>query len=172
MDSIAAAPAVRRPNLALWAMIAIPAATVVASLVTLRLAMVGRDPELPAQYAWEGAPLDRDIARAGRAEALGIGAALSFGPSGRIEARVGARPGTPLPTQLVLSITHASRPALDRRVVLLAADDKGGFAAVSPPLPAGIWRLQLEDTDGAWRLRGDLRTGDDGRTPVTLRLGW
>jgi hypothetical protein len=39
-------------------------------------------------------------------------------------------------------------------------------------LPAGIWRLQLEDGQGAWRLRGDLRTGDDGRMPATLRLGW
>ena len=172
MDSIATADADRRPNLALWAMIAIPAVTVVASLVTLRLAMVGRDPELPSQYAWEGAPLDRDIARAARAQALGIGAALSFERTGRILVHVAARADMPPPQRLVLSITHASRPALDRRVVLLSEGDGGRFIAASPALPAGLWRLQLEDENGGWRLRGDLRTGDDGRSPVTLQLGW
>jgi hypothetical protein len=67
-----------RANPALWAMIGIPAATVVASAITLMMAYGGAEPELPARYAWEGAALDQDIARAARARELGLGAELGL----------------------------------------------------------------------------------------------
>lgn len=163
-------PRTGRSNPALWAMIAIPAATVVASILTLRIAVVGRDPELPAQYAWEGASLDRDLARAEQARRFGVGAALSVDAAGRITVQLTGASDAPRPARLELLLTHASRPTLDRRIMLSPTDAPGAYSGTSSALPAGDWLLQLDAADVGWRLRGRLRTGAD--TPATLRLGW
>lgn len=165
-------PEASRRNPALWAMVVIPAATVIASILTLRVSFVGRDPELPAQYAWEGASLDRDLARAEQARRLGIGAALSLDPSGRIAVQLTGAPDAPQPATLELLLTHASRPALDRRITLAPAGAAGRYAGLSSPLPAGNWLLQLDGRDAGWRLRGRLQTASAGAAPARLRLGW
>jgi len=173
MDATDTAPPPHTPsraNPALWAVIGIPAATVVASAVTLMMAYGGAEPELPERYAWEGAALDLDVARAARARALDLGARLEFRDDGRVvlqlvaparadrsstaDAAIGAAPRA-----LTLHLTHATRPALDRSVTLTPAAEVGRFEGrIGGALPAARWLVQLDDDRGGWRLRGRLET--------------
>jgi hypothetical protein len=149
-----------RPNIALWAMIGIPAATVVASAITLALAYGGAEPQLPERYAWEGAALDRDVARASRARALGLGAELAIAADGRVTVRL-TRAGSaaPMPARSpTLHLTHATRPALDRSVALAAGAAPGLYEGRLDDLPPARWLVQLDDGGGEWQLRSRLET--------------
>ncbi|MFN5010043.1 MAG: FixH family protein [Gammaproteobacteria bacterium] len=176
MDATATAPPPHTPsraNPALWAVIGIPAATVVASAVTLMMAYGGAEPELPERYAWEGAALDRDVARAARARALGLGAGLELRDDGRVVLQlIGPARGDPSPTAdaaigvapraLTLHLTHATRAALDRSVTLTPTREFGRFEGrMGSALPAARWLVQLDDERGEWRLRGRLETPSD-----------
>lgn len=180
MDVTASAAPPRTPsraNPALWAIVGIPAATVVASAITLMMAYGGAEPELPARYVWEGAALDRDIARASRARELGLGAELGFREGGRAVLRLtGTATRAPSPSDgatgraprtLTLHLTHATRPALDRSVTLTAVAGTDRFEGRLGALPAARWLVQLDDDRGAWRLRGRLETPSGA-----VRLGY
>jgi len=159
-----------RANPALWAMIGIPAATVVASAITLMMAYGGAEPELPARYAWEGAALDRDIARAARARELGLGAELGLLGGDRVVLRLtgAAVPLQAAPQSLTLHLTHATRPASDRSVTLTRSGDSGRYEGrMAGALPDARWLIQLDDGRGEWRLRGRLETPG-----VAARLGY
>ena len=156
----------RRANPALWAMIGIPLATVVASVFTLWLAYSGAEPELPERYAWEGAALDRDVGRAGRARALGLAATLEIADEGRIA--VVLDPAAAPPSEgLALHLTHATRPQADRSLRLSRTDTPGRYEGRTERLPAARWLVQLEDERGGWQLRGRLETPANA-----VRLGY
>jgi hypothetical protein len=161
-DREATASQVSRPNPALWAMIGIPAATILASAATLFLAYGGAEPRLPARYAWEGATLDQDLARSEHARALALGVTLDIAADGRIVAQVTHRdratttPDTPRDAGLRLHLTHATRPEADRSLTLRPSGVAGRYEGRTDALPASRWLLQLEGD--AWRLRGRLET--------------
>lgn len=158
-----------RANPALWAMIGIPAATVVASAITLMMAYGGAEPELPARYAWEGAALDQDIARASRARELGLGAELGLVEGDRVVLRLTrtAAPVETAPRSLTLHLTHTTRPASDRSVTLTRSAGSDRYEGrMDNALPDARWLVQLDEQRGEWRLRGRLETP----TP-TMRLG-
>jgi hypothetical protein len=164
MDT-AAAPSPSRSsagaNPALWAMIGIPAATVVASIITLAMAFGGAEPELPERYAWEGAALDQDLARATRARELGLGAELGFVEGGRVVLRLdgAAVPDYTAPQSLTLHLTHATRPESDRSVTLTRSAVGDRYEGlIGSSLPDARWLIQLDDARGEWRLRGRLET--------------
>lgn len=146
-------------NPALWLVVGIPAATVLASILTVSLAFTGAEPELPGHFAREGVPLVRDQQRAERAQQLGIRMDLRVLPSGRIDAQPAANV-TALQdiTSLTLRMTHITRPELDREL-RLTRDKDGRFSAQGPSVIAGEWLLQLDGSD--WRIRGRaaLQTG-------------
>ncbi len=144
------------PNPVLWLAIGVPAATVLASALTLFVAYRGADPELPAQYVTEGAPLDADLAQAQRAREQGVTLQfdLSAGDRLRIEYRSAA--GLPNPEYLRLRLTHATRPELDRDIrVGREAGRTDAYTAAMPPLERGHWLVQAEES-GRWRLRGEI----------------
>lgn len=152
-------PAPRRIP-ALWIVIGVPLATVLASILTVTLAFRGAEPELPSQYSWEGAALDQDLAQAQRARELGAGLDLRFGSAGQVVAdlRLGAAQER-RPAQLRLQATHATRPELDRAWTLSRGPD-GLYRGAGAALGTGPWLLQLSADD--WRLRGRLELRDRG----------
>ena len=146
-----------RANPVLWAMIGIPAVTVLASAYTLWLAFGDAEPKLPKRYAWEGAALERDIERAARAEAQGIAVTLEIAADGRITGLLVPAPTTP-GAALTLHLTHATRTEGDRSVRLEPTGTPGRYEGRLAPLPAARWLVQLEDERGGWQLRGRLET--------------
>lgn len=157
------APASRRIP-ALWVVIGIPLATIVASIITVTMAFRESEPELPAQYPWEGAALDQDLARAERARELGLAASLRFTTSGGVIVQLSTgSPGAALPERLELQATHVTLPSRDRAWTL-RRDAGGQYRADGAALDRGPWLLQL--SAGDWRIRGRLEAGRG-----ELRLG-
>jgi hypothetical protein len=142
------------PNAALWLAIGIPVLTIIASVVTLYVAAIRAEPELPPNYHWEGSALDADIARSERAAALGVTVLLRLGDDGRIEADLRTHDPADQPAQLSLLLTHATLPAQDRRLTL-QRDADGVYRARTAAIPRAHWLLEL-GVAGRWRVRGNL----------------
>lgn len=148
----------RRGNHALWVVFGVLGFAVFAGVGMVVVAALNPEHELPAQYHWEGPQLERDYARAARAAALGVQATLDASGTEstcRLSLRI---PGSP-PDALMLRLTHATRPSLDR-VLTLQRTATGGtdgsvdyVAPCTPPPPGGGWRIELAPQDAAWLVR-------------------
>jgi uncharacterized protein len=154
-------------NPVLWIVIALPLLAVAASLASLALAMSRGDPELPKDYHWEGAALDRDQERLALAARQQISATIGFDvASGLCTVTVrGAAPAA-----LRLSLTHPVDPRLDRSFELARAQQSpagAGYAAPCAPLPAAHWWLELSDDQQRWLLRSRAQ----GTLEPPARLG-
>jgi hypothetical protein len=155
-----------RANPVFWIMCLLPAAAVVAGLGTLAIALRHADHALPASYHWEGERLDRDFARQRVAASHGIEVDFTVS-AGECVATLRHAPDDP--AALMLSFTHSSDAGLDR-VVLLRRSEAGLYRAACAPLPAGRWRVALEDPAGTWAIRSQFGSGQESlvlraRTP-------
>jgi hypothetical protein len=154
----------RRPtpvNPALWVMILIPTATVIASFVTLGLAFKGADPELPKSYATEGRALDADLALLTTAKKRGIKVLLDVDRSGSIRARIQHSAAELSPARLSLTLTHANDARRDQKIELTETDEAGVYVGGLAANLEGRWWVQL-DHDAVWRLRGRVEVPANG----------
>jgi hypothetical protein len=154
-----------RPIPALWVIVGVPLATIVASAITVWLAISGAEPELPAYYHSEGLELDADLARARRAAELGMRAELAVSTDGA--AAVALRfdsPAVRAPDEIELRLTHATLADRDRTWRLRRSSD-GLYRGRTAALGDGPWLVQIDAGDD-WRLRGRLTD-----TTERLRLG-
>ena len=144
------------PNPVLWVVFGILAFTLAASAFLIYAATRDADPQLPSHYEREGAGLDADLRRAATAAELGARVTLNLGTPGLITATLSFKDAAhPAPAALVLRLTHATLPALDRTIKLRPAVSGRGFTARTVPLPAGHWLVEIADDD-TWRLRGQF----------------
>jgi hypothetical protein len=140
-------------NPALWLMIVIPATTVIASFITLGLAIQGADAELPKSYATEGSALDADLALLTTAKQLGVKAFIDVERSGIFRARVQSASGETFPSRLSLTLTHVVDASRDKKVDLVETAEVGVYAGDLDTDLEGRWLVQL-DHESVWRLRG------------------
>jgi len=151
----------RPANPVLWLVIALPLIAVVASLTSLALAVTRGDPELPKDYHWEGAALDRDQQRLTLAASEGITATISYQPDTQ---RCAIALHGAAPAQLRLDLVHPTDPRADRRLTLARTGDS--YEADCAGLPVAHWWLEVSDDTGRWMLRG--RTVGRLQPPVKL----
>lgn len=173
--------AIRNPVLVLaWGL---PAVAVVASVLSLVLAIRSPESELPEQYHWEGFQLDRDFSQAARATELKVHATLAgFDDSGQCELTL--RIAGTAPDGIELLIAHATQPALDQRVTFARDASGEGFAHASGarerdanvsgglthysgscrPATDSHWRVELVDAKNGWAMRQTVRGPLDGAT--------
>ncbi len=152
-----------------WLLIAGPGIVVVASFITLWLAIKSDDGLVADDYYKQGLAINRTLARGERAQAMGLQAFLNW-REGRIELRLTAHADAPLPTRLRLTLSHPTRSGLDQVVVLNGRD--GLYGGVLASAPAGRRQLLLEnetDEGASWRLAG-LATLKEGSEVVLLPL--
>jgi hypothetical protein len=133
-------------NPVFWLMFLLPGAAVAASFVTLAIAVAGADRALPPNYHWEGERLDQDFERARRAASQGIRGTLRWDAGQCVLTLAGGS------DTLRLVLTHSIDAGLDR-VVLLTRARGDEYRAPCGGLPAGGWRLSLEDDAAGWSLR-------------------
>jgi hypothetical protein len=145
----------RRPNLILWLVIGIPAATVVAGIWTLILAAGdGATDSHPdrvrrmAQVQEASLEADQTAAREGLSARVQVGI-------DQVRVAVSPTAGTRAP---VLTLRHPIEAARDRELPL--SPYPGGWRADKPLVATHGWQVQLVSADGRWRLVGRYRPGD------------
>ncbi len=145
----------------LWLVIGLPAAAVVAGLLTLWIAIrAGGSDVIPEDVRRTAQIQMRDLGADQTARAAGLAFLLQRDAAGLRVLRLSGEAGQ---GALVLHLIHPSRASADRSVRFAAGDDARQARLV---LPADHdWRLELLPADGRWRLVGRLPAG-----AVTARL--
>jgi hypothetical protein len=144
-----------------WFLISLPAATVVAGLITLYLAASGSDSLVKDDYYKHGLAINQDLARVNRARELGIEADLSYDPLKGVIRVTAARVAVDM-QQMSLRLTHATRSDLDQAVTL-DRQPNAGFEASVLPLGPGKWHVDLLPASAEWRLSGRLSVPEQTR---------
>lgn len=129
-----------------WILMSGPAAVIVAGAVTTWMAYASADGLVADDYYKRGLAINAVLKREQAAAQRGIDAQVV-----RLGERVRVRLRGVEPPVLFLSLVHATRAGNDVRLRLERAAD-GSYGAALPPLPAGHWRLILEDPRGEWRV--------------------
>lgn len=133
-----------------WILMAGPAAVIVAGAVTAWLAFASADGLVADDYYKRGLGINQVLEKERVAVAAGISASVER-DAGRIRVRLqGAAPQA-----LFVQLVHATRAGYDQRL-RLAPLGGGVYEAELPPLPAGRWRIILDDPRGEWRLTPTL----------------
>lgn len=137
-------------------LIFLPASVVVASFVTLYLAIRSDDGLVEDDYYQRGKEINRVLDRDHAARRYGLHAQLLLEPArGRVTVRLAAASVSALrPARLELKLFYATRAGKDRVVTLLRTPDGVYQGVISAPGP-GRWNVQLAAAD--WRLSGELR---------------
>lgn len=152
-----------------WILMAAPAAAVLASAVTIALAVQSFDGLVTEDYYKQGLAVNQRLARVQKAEALGIGGTLRIDAAGggAVAAELRAERGV-LPRVLSLTLSHPTRAGLDQHIRLVAV---GGdrYVGRAEALAPGRWQAIIEDDAGAWRIRGELQAPGAGL--ALLRAG-
>ena len=131
-----------------WILMAGPAIVVVASLVTVWLAIRSDDGLVVDDYYKQGLAINRTLGRSDAAGRLGVTARLYLA-DGRIRVLLGAAGA---PAALTLRLVHPTRTGMDQNLDL-AAVQPGEYEGRPQPLRPGRWHVVLEGA--GWRLAGD-----------------
>ena len=134
-----------------WFLIAGPGIVIIASFVTLWLAIKSDDGLVTDDYYKQGLAINRTLAQSDLARSLGLVAHLRW-QDGRIEMRLAAKADSALPARLRLTIAHPTRAGLDQAIMLAGRD--GLYGGVLARLPQGHWQVIIEDEAATWRLTG------------------
>jgi hypothetical protein len=145
-----------------WFLISLPLSVVIASLVTINIAIESDDGLVSDDYYKEGLAIHKDADSAARAEALGIVGSLAYdADTGAISLAL----EKPLSGKAALSlqVTHPTLPDQDQSIQLSRLDD-ARFAGRLEPLGPGNWKLALRPADRSWRVEGRLQQPGSGET--------
>ncbi|OGA18429.1 MAG: hypothetical protein A3I63_02845 [Betaproteobacteria bacterium RIFCSPLOWO2_02_FULL_66_14] len=129
-----------------WILMAGPAAVVVAGAVTLWLAMANADGLVADDYYRRGLAINRDLGLQRRALEQGIRAQVT-----RADGVLRVELAGAAPDALFVQLVHPTRSGFDQRL-RLARTPGGAYEAQLPALPAGRWRLVVEDSRGEWKI--------------------
>ena len=133
-----------------WFLLAGPAIVVLASFVTLWLAISSDDGVIADDYYKRGLLINREIDRTARAEAMHLGAVLRIAPDGAASLAIdGFADLSAAPAAVRVHIAHPTRAGLDRNVTLTRGPG-GVYVGVIAPRPVGRWHVAIE-TD-QWKL--------------------
>ncbi|HMM46535.1 MAG TPA: FixH family protein [Thiobacillaceae bacterium] len=161
LDPPAAKPWYREPWP--WFLISLPAAAVVAGLVTVWIAATNADGLVVGDYYKAGLAINQTLARDDAARALGLSATLQETDGALSLSLQGGL--TAWPDHLALTFAHPTRSGMDQSL-MLSHGGGGHYRAALPALPAGKWHAELSDAASTWRLAGVLHSPFD--RPATL----
>jgi hypothetical protein len=140
-----------------WLLIGLPATAVVASFITLFIAIDKADDLVIDNYYNEGLAINRELAADDHAQQLEIRATTTIDvahPALAI-ALEGAFTSTTRPKQIIVHFVHPVSAARDLLLVL-NADSSGVFRSALPHVMDGRWTLEIRDLTSSWRLRRDI----------------
>jgi uncharacterized protein len=141
-----------------WMLIILPATVVVASFITLYLAIRSDDGLVEDDYYQRGKEINRVLDRDHAALRYGLqGRALLDTAHGAVHVQLSSN--APIaPARMNLKLLYATRAGLDHTITL-TRDADGAYQAALPTLAQGHWYLQLSADD--WRLNGEMHMPAD-----------
>jgi uncharacterized protein len=129
-----------------WLLISGPAAVLVAGAVTTWIAFASADGLVAEDYYKQGMAVNKVLAREERAAQLGLSVDLQLTQKNIVVRLHGAAPEA-----LFVHLAHATRAGHDQRLRLVPVQP-GVYEAELPELPAGRWRIVVEDPRASWRI--------------------
>lgn len=129
-----------------WLLMAGPAAALLAGAATLWLAVASADGLVADDYYRQGLAINKVLAREEAARRLGLSAKVDLKEGRLVVILHGQKPEA-----LLVHLAHATRAGHDLRLRLAPAG-AGLYEAELPPLPAGRWRIVVEDPRSSWRI--------------------
>lgn len=145
-----------------WFLMAGPGVVIVASFITLWLAIVSNDGLVTEEYYKKGLAINQTLALSERAKSLGLEAGLRL-TLNSVSVRLSVKEnGFVPPNKIKVTISHPTRAGLDQSQVLTLQDGlyQGPFR-----LPAaGHWLVLVEDEAKSWRVLGNVVLPAAGET--------
>lgn len=141
-----------------WILITLPMTAVVASMITIWLAIKSADGLVEDDYYKQGIGINKTLHRDQAAQDLHLGAYLSLGSDGRtISVNLSGKLAG-MPDTLQLSLLHPTQAHRDLHISLQEGA-KGRYSALVPNMRNGRWDIVLEAPQGDWRLTGRWLAG-------------
>lgn len=138
-----------------WFLISLPGAVVVASMVTIYIAVSTRDGLVKDDYYKEGLAIHKDVARTQAATALGVKATARYDTNNqRLALQLNGAAVGQL-DKLIVVLFHPTRDRQDQRVELQAAGH-GLFVGDIQALAPANWQISAEPATSQWRISGRL----------------
>ena len=129
-----------------WILMSGPAAVIVAGTATMWIAFTSADGLVVDDYYKRGLAINQVLGREENARRLGVQATIAA-VQGRLQVTLSGA----APEALFAQLAHATRAGHDVRLRLTPVAP-GVYAAELPSLPAGRWRVVLEDPRREWRV--------------------
>lgn len=148
-----------------WFLIALPACVVVASIVTITLAVKSRDGLVHDEYYKKGLAIHKDAAQVQTARNLGVRAKLRYSIGDAAVEVVLNDAAIGEVTSLNLLAFHPTRSQQDRKLVMQRVAP-GRYVGKLGSLAPANWRLSLEPPNGTWRITGRLALPQDSRAEL------
>lgn len=146
-----------------WALFGIPAATMIAGVITITLALRSEDGLVADDYYKQGLSINQTLARDDAAKRYGLHAVASL-KEGILLLEVTSSAGNELPDSLRMHWAHPTHSGSDH--VLILRKGEGGYVVAMPQMLAGRWNVSVEDLKGEWRIVGSVSMPFSGRLAI------
>lgn len=132
-----------------WLVFGLPAVVVVASFITLGIAMEGSDTLVVDDYYKQGLEINKVLVREERAQAAGLAFTPELNADGALTLRFNANASFIFPDKIDLKLNHATRDDVDRTLPMSHAGN-GIYVAKVGKLEAGPWYIDTSTAE--WRV--------------------
>ena len=146
-------------NPMVWLVILFPTTAVVASMITIVIAVNTEDGLVVDNYYKEGLEINQDISADSNAEQLGVSAFVDINTqSGEILLELSSDTPMTIPTSVDFRLIHRTRSGLDQQTTLSRLQDHSNFRGyIKPPIGEGRWTVEVSSAN-QWRVRQNLTT--------------
>ena len=147
-----------------WILIFLPLSAVVASFITIWLAVSSADGLVEDDYYKQGIGINKTLQRDQVAQALALNATMSLSDDGKtLSVKLSGKLPN-MPETLALSMVHPTQSGRDLHLNL-SGGAEGIYSTAFPGASKNHWRLILESPAGDWRLTGLWKGGNN---PVAM----
>lgn len=141
-----------------WLLIALPASAVIGGIITLWIALRTDDGLVTDDYYKRGNEINQDLQRDQAAASLGLKAQLMLAQDHRTLRILFDQPVT---DTLQIKLMHPTRAGLDQTATLQALGPQLRTATLPRALEQPNWLIEIADSAGKWRLRGEWKLQRD-----------